>query len=210
MPIGVGLYVLAGPSGSGKSTVLGPFAALHGRPHFDPDEKARIYQARFPDISPIHASSFAWADMVRFLGRAIDEGTFFSFETSLAEPTITADLERAMATGIDVRMSFIALSSPELNVQRVRRRHERGGHSVPEHQIRAEYENSRTNLIRLLPHLTELRVWDNSVDADPQMGIPPEPRIILRTDRGVAVECDLESVPPWAHPIVKAALPDEG
>ena len=35
--------------------------------------------------------------------------------------------------------------------------------------------SSRANLIKLLPHLASLRVYDNSIDGDPKAGIRPQP-----------------------------------
>ena len=97
-------------------------------------------------------------------------GSTFAFETTLGGKTITALLERALGAGGEVRIWYVGLSTPELHLARVRARVARGGHDIPEAQIRARYDASRLNLIRMLPHLTELRVYDNSVEAVPQHG----------------------------------------
>jgi predicted ABC-type ATPase len=39
------------------------------------------------------------------------------------------------------------------------------GHDIPEAKIRERWENSRLNIIRLLPHLAEFVLWDNSAEA---------------------------------------------
>ena len=63
------------------------------------------------------------------------------------------------------------------------------------------------NLIRLLPALTELRVYDNTAAADPAAGNPPRPVLVLHVDRGDIVgPQDLIATPTWAKPIVAAAL----
>jgi hypothetical protein len=87
----------------------------------------------------------------------------------------------------------------------------RGGHDIPEPQIRARYDSSRLNLIRLLPRLTELRVYDNSAAADPRAGAPPEPELLLHLARGRVVRaCPLARTPGWAKPILAAALTAAG
>ena len=63
------------------------------------------------------------------------------------------------------------------------------------------------NLIRLLPVLTELRMYDNSADGDPKVGDAPKPALVLHLDRGEVVgPPDLTSSPGWARPIIAAAL----
>ena len=60
-------------------------------------------------------------------------------------------------------------------------------HDIPEDRIRERYDRSRENLIRLLPHLTELRVFDNSVEADPSRGAAPRPLLVLHMLQGEIV-----------------------
>jgi hypothetical protein len=61
--------------------------------------------------------------------------------------------------------------------------------------------------VRLLPKLTELRVYDNSAEADLEIGRPPVLRLVLHTRRGrIEGPKDLRLTPDWAKPIVAAAL----
>src|SRR5437899_2385939 len=106
------------------------------------------------------------------------------FETTLGGATITALLERALASGLDVRVWYVGLGSVELHLARVRARVAAGGHDIPEATVRRRFHDSRLNLIRLLPRLTELRVYDNSAEADPRAGVAPEPRLLLQLARG--------------------------
>lgn len=59
------------------------------------------------------------------------------------------------------------------------------------------------------PHfaIAELRVLDNSAEADPATGTRPEPQPILDLKAGRLLHlCPLADVPTWAKPIVQAAL----
>jgi hypothetical protein len=63
------------------------------------------------------------------------------------------------------------------------------------------------NLIALLPLLTALRMYDNSVESDPADGATPAPVLVLHTERGKILNpADLPRAPDWAKPIVAAAL----
>jgi predicted ABC-type ATPase len=106
-----------------------------------------------------------------------------------------------------VRIAYLGLSSPELHIARVRSRVEKGGHDIPEERIRDRYDRGRLNLIRLRPRLTELRVYDNSEDGDPDIGVAPQPKLILHLRQGEVVNaCDLSLTPEWAKPILAAAM----
>ncbi len=62
-------------------------------------------------------------------------------------------------------------------------------------------------MIRLLPKLTELRVYDNSADADPDTGAAPVPVLLLHLrHRRIVAPRDLRTTPTWAKPLVAAAM----
>jgi predicted ABC-type ATPase len=200
------IYVLAGTNGAGKSSLAGATFLHAGVEYFNPDQAARLIRARNPRATQVAANAAAWAEGKRLLERAIAERLTFAFETTLGGKTMTALLERALTEGLEVRVWYVGLSSPELHLERVRARVAKGGHDIPAAQVRARYDSSRLNLVRLLPRLTELRVFDNSAEADPKAGVAPMPELILWTARGKLVEsCPLQRAPGWAKPILAAA-----
>jgi predicted ABC-type ATPase len=99
------------------------------------------------------------------------------------------------------------LESPELHLRRVRSRVSRGGHNIPEEKIRERWNSSRENLIRLLPAIHHLRLYDNSAEADPATGHAPCPRLLLEVkSRKITAPADLPNAPEWAQPIIAAAI----
>ncbi len=204
---GAGIYVLAGTNGAGKTSVVGSAFTAAGAEYFNPDEAAKRIRNANPGMSVETANGAAWNLGKRFLERAIAERGSFAFETTLGGTTITALLEQAIEEGIEVRMQYVGLNSPELHIARVRSRVARGGHDIPEEKIRERFHQSRLNLIRLLPRLTELLVYDNSAEGDPKAGDQPKPFLVLHMRKGSVVEtCDLSRTPEWAKPIVVAAV----
>lgn len=201
------IYVLAGTNGGGKSSVGGAAIRQHGVDYFNPDEAARRILETHSHLSQEQANSLAWNEGRRLLEAAIASHLEFAFETTLGGTTITDLLERAALAGIELRVWYVALASAELHMARVRARVKKGGHDIPEEKIRERYTRSRENLIRLLPRITELRLFDNSADADPATGSRPAPLLILRLAGGAIVEmCPPAEVPEWAKPIVAAAM----
>lgn len=201
------IYVLAGVNGAGKSSIGGEAFRSQELDYYNPDEAARQIRESHPELTSPEANSLAWQKGREMLERAIRERHDFIFETTLGGNTIPRLLSEAAKSGIEVSIWYAGLESPELHIERVAARVSRGGHSIPEETIRKRYEQSRLNLIHLLPHLTELRVYDNSDHADPEAGSAPDPRLVLHLKKGrIRGPEDLSQTPDWAKPIVAAAL----
>jgi len=182
-----------------------------GETYFNPDEATKRILMQNPAITLEQANSAAWHQGKRLLERAISERANFAFETTLGGHTIVALLENALLTGLEVRIWYVGLNTPELHIERVRARVAKGGHDIPEGRIRERYHQSRLNLIHLLPKLTELLVYDNSADANPLTGFTPEPILIMHLLRSKTQDsCDPALVPNWAKPIWLAAMKSSG
>src|SRR5712691_6832831 len=201
------LHVLAGVKGAGKSSIGGASLRGFGGEYYNPDEAARALMAANPALSQIEANGAAWHQGRRLLERALAERLDFAFETTLGANTIPRLLAEAAAKGFEVRIWYVGLEGPELHIRRVRSRVRRGGHDISEQDIRRRYEHSRLNLIHLMPRLAALRVYDNSVEADPAAGNKPAPLLVLHMEKGKILNReDLARSPAWARPIVAAAL----
>ena len=207
--------MLAGCNGAGKSSIGGAALRASGAPYFNPDEAARaIVSANAGRSAPItqeQANSAAWTQGKRLLERALREHLDFAFETTLGGRTITELLLQAGRERHSVHIWFAGLANVELHLERVRRRVARGGHDIPEAKVRERYARSRENLIRLLPGLSFVRVYDNSAEADPAMGAQPSPVLLVEMQRRRIVHPRnlrslLTATPHWAKPIGNAAL----
>lgn len=173
------ITVLAGVNGAGKSSIGGAHLREHGGEYFNPDEVARVAMAVSPGLSQRDANAVAWREGRRRLEAAIADGSAYMFESSLGGETITRLLIEAATRAAVLRIWFAGLESVELHLRRVAARVSKGGHYIPESDIRRRWVGSHANLIRLLPHVTDLRVYDNSMERDPAAGTPPEPRLVL-------------------------------
>ena len=207
MAVAPRIYVLAGVNGAGKSSIGGAMIRASGGEYFNPDEAARALIAANPGLEQVKANAAAWRRGKQLLDKAIAERLDFAFETTLGGATMTRTLADAAAAGFEVRIFYVGLSSPELHLERIRRRVGAGGHDIPEADVRRRWRHSRLNLVRLLPVLTELRVYDNSAAADPAGGDAPRPVLVLHLDHGEIVgPPELSATPTWARPVVAAAL----
>ena len=201
------IVVLAGVNGAGKSSIGGEYSGSVADFYFNPDTVARDIGALHPDISLALASAHAWQIGKSLLEQAIAEGRDYRFETTLGGRTITQLLERAARSGHRLHVWFCGLESADLHLQRVRSRVAHGGHDIPEEKIRERWTRSRENLIRMLPFIEHLRVYDNSHEADPEEGCKPRPILLLEMQRRkITAPADLSDAPDWAQPIIAAAI----
>jgi len=201
------IYVLAGVNGAGKSSIAGAAFRDKGADYYNPDEAAAELRRANPGLSQLQANSAAWHRGRHLLERAIAGRLDFALETTLGASTFLRMLIDAAGQGIDVHLWYAGLATPELHLARVRARVARGGHDIPEEAIRRRFEHSRLNLVMLLPVLASLRVYDNSLEADPAAGKAPKPVLLLHMARGrILNPQDLPRVPDWARPIAAAAM----
>lgn len=199
------IYVLAGVNGAGKSSIGGALFAANNVDYFNPDLAAKALLDANPALTQLEANARAWECGRRGLAHALETGGTFAFETTLGANTLPDMLIKGATNGAEIHIWFAGLASPELHIERVQARVAAGGHPIPEQKIRERYTTSRQNLIRLLPHLASLRVYDNSEDNDPKRGARPEPVLVLHIANG-RIELAAETVPQWAKAIVMAAV----
>lgn len=200
------IVALAGVNGAGKSSVVGAGVRANHAEYFNPDEATAQLLAANPGATRAWANATAWTTGTHLLQAAIAAPHDYTFETTLGGTTITRLLLTAADAGCAVSVIYVGLARVEQHLARVQARVARGGHDIPEAMIRARYDTSREHLIQLVPHLTTLRLFDNSVDADPAAGLVPAPLLLLDLQPGRhLVHLPLDEIPPWAKPIVMAA-----
>lgn len=137
------LYVFAGPNGSGKSTLIANIykndmlkdvryinADIYARTLFKniKDEKDRNYQAMFYTMNKIKEN--------------IVSGDSVVYETVMSHPSKLDIIKDYKENGYKVFSVFISPQSPEVNIVRVAKRVEEGGHNVDQEKIRQRFYRS--------------------------------------------------------------------
>ena len=99
-------------------------------------------------------------------------------------------MDRARAFGYEIHLIFVALDSPERCIARIRARALRGGHFIPDADVRRRYKRSIANLPEALRAADIAKVYDNSGD---------EHRLVLTVRRGSVIGRSIE-LPLWVQP----------
>lgn len=203
------ILVLAGVNGAGKSSILGSIVIDEGLTFFNPDAFAREYLAMEPGREQSDANSVAWNYGKESLEAAIAQKSNFAFETTLGAKTIPNLLLEATETH-DVKVLYCGLENVEMNIARVQQRVAQGGHDIPEEKIRERWTNSIANLIMLMPHLSELKVFDNSTQVQVNEELPDPIKVLAMSDGRITFP-NLEDVnamnqvKEWVKPLLMAA-----
>lgn len=177
------LTVIAGPNGSGKST-LTRSVYFEGRDRLlDTDTIARRLNLSNPSAAAIAAGREVLKRTADYLNR----GVSFAVETTLSTRGRLDLIRKAKSRGYEIHLVFIGLGSPERCITRIRNRAARGGHFIPDADVRRRYARSAANAAQALRLADIARFYDNSGDGH---------RLILVANAGIVV-WQAEPVPEW-------------
>jgi predicted ABC-type ATPase len=150
------LIVFGGANGSGKSTLTHFYKRKLETSSviLDPDAVAMDLNPADPGKAAIQAARYVLGQQQNFL----KSGQSFVLETTLSSHGNLELLSDAKARGWVVRLLYVGLADPNLNVQRVASRVRDGGHGVLEADIRRRFERSMMNLARAAELVDLLRI----------------------------------------------------
>jgi predicted ABC-type ATPase len=166
------IIIVAGPNGSGKSTLTRNNSL--GCPLIDPDAIARDILPQ-PGITPqIQAGKLATERWEMYAKEKID----FAVETTLSGKAYLRKMRELKSQGWIVRLIFIGIESPEINIRRVSERVINGGHDVPTEDILRRYQRSMENLPKAVALSDTAIIHDNSTAKKHQLIATIEQNII--------------------------------
>jgi predicted ABC-type ATPase len=182
------VVILAGPNGAGKSTAAPALlqGALAVNEFVNADVIARGLSAFDPDAAALAAGRV----MLTRLRELAAQRTSFAFETTLASRTFAPWLRDLAASGYDVHLFFLWLSSADLAIARVADRVRNGGHQVPAEVVRRRYSAGIRNFFRLYQPLSTSWAVYNSSGPQPALvaeGLASQPLGVYDKDVWAAI-----------------------
>ncbi|RUY20518.1 hypothetical protein EN978_36320 [Mesorhizobium sp. M7A.F.Ca.US.001.04.1.1] len=162
--------IVAGPNGSGKSSAYQDAdIEAFGRSVWiiNPD----LLAARIRDVEGLELDA-ANLEAVRRIESWL-EASVRAHQTVGVETVLSTDKYRRLVSlaktlGFEVRLIYVLLATPQLNVERVRLRVKKGGHAVPENKIVERYTKSLAQMPWFLEQADQAWLFDNS-GATPQL-----------------------------------------
>jgi predicted ABC-type ATPase len=155
------LYIIAGCNGAGKTTASFTVLPemLNCKEFVNADEIARGLSPFQPEKVPVEAGKI----MLRRVDELIKQQVDFAFETTLSTLGLKDIIAKAKENDYSVSLVYIYLNSPELAIERVKKRVAEGGHNIPEETIRRRYNKGIENLFGRYIQLSDFwMIVDNS------------------------------------------------
>lgn len=110
---------------------------------------------------PAAAAVPAGRIMHRLLNEARERRESFALETTLSGLSLRNSIARLQEAGYFVRLAFLWVPSPEINVHRISIRVRHGGHFVPEEDVRRRFGRAIHNFERVYRRIVPMwRVYD--------------------------------------------------
>jgi predicted ABC-type ATPase len=188
------LSVIAGPNGSGKSTLTSSIWFEGNANLIDPDTLARSIDP----VRPARAAIPAARQTILRCRALLASHVSFALETTLAGQGAITIMREARKVGYRIVLVYVALKDPELHIERVRLRVSRGGHDIPDVDIRRRYARSLIRAPEALDLADEAVVLDNS-------GLHPVRMLLFRNG---AVVWRAEMLPEWAQRLHRSSEPE--
>jgi predicted ABC-type ATPase len=160
------VILLAGPNGAGKTTAAPKL--LRKLFNVDTFVNADIIAQGLSGFSPESVAIEAGAMLITRVKQLAERRANFAFETTLASRTFAPWIRELVQTGYAFELIFLWLPSPEVAIERVKRRVQLGGHNVPEATIRTRYIRGIRNFFELYrPLAVTWTVYDGRFLGDP-------------------------------------------
>lgn len=168
----VWVAIIGGINGAGKSTTAAWLRAdpdLADAEFLDPDRIATSIAARRPTLTQAAANFAALREVAATIERLLEARRSFVAETVLANHAYRRICADAKRRGLMVRLLFVGVPTVEDSIARVALRVAKGGHDVPEADIRRRWPRTHENLAWFARHADAVDVFANTWNAQPKL-----------------------------------------
>lgn len=100
-------------------------------------------------------------EAVRIINDCLEKGENFTQETTLSGQKTLKTILAARKKGYSIVLHYIAVSSAEESLSRIKNRVRKGGHDIPETDVQRRFDKRFDDLLRVLPYCDEALLWDN-------------------------------------------------
>ena len=141
------IYIISGCNGAGKTTAsYTVLPEILGCKEFVNADNIAA------GISPFNPDKVAFAAgriMLDRISELMRDGADFAFETTLSTRSYQSLVQKAQSIGYTVTLLYFWLESPDLAIQRVKKRVSRGGHHIPDEVVVRRYHRGLSNLLNI-------------------------------------------------------------
>ncbi|HEY6348136.1 MAG TPA: zeta toxin family protein [Candidatus Angelobacter sp.] len=155
------IYIVAGPNGVGKTTFSREFLPRYAicKNFINADLIAAGLAPFSPESVAIHAGRLVLEEIERLASQQID----FGLETTLSGRSYMGLIRRLKNRGYKIHIYFLWVPTDAITLSRVKERVLKGGHDVPEVDVRRRFGRSIENFLNHYRPLADSWIlFDNS------------------------------------------------
>jgi predicted ABC-type ATPase len=155
------LVIVGGPNGAGKTTFVQGYLQVYPYKYLSADALAAELSPEQPSLARIEAGR----EFSRQVKKSLSAGEDLIIESTLSGRSMQRVFKQARDGHYMIKVVFVFLDSPDTCVNRVKERVEKGGHDVPEIDIRRRFYRSKTNFWKIYrEEADEWHLFYNSSD----------------------------------------------
>lgn len=158
-------YIIAGPNGAGKTTFANDFLPIEAEclNFINADLIALGLSPFQPEKMGIEAGRL----MLQKINECVDKNDSFAFETTFSGKLYEKKIKSWKSKGYEIIIYYLKLPSVEMAINRVKMRVAKGGHNVPEEDIRRRFDRSWTNFQEIYKPLADSWILFGTSEEDP-------------------------------------------
>ena len=143
--------IAAGANGVGKTTFALQFMAEHDFEFLNADEIAKELSAENPSEKKISAGKIFF----KKLNETVTQGKSLLLESTLSGRYLQQHFGIWRANGYQIQIVFIFVESPEVSIARIKERVKKGGHFVPDEDVRRRFDRGKKNFWQIYKNLAD-------------------------------------------------------
>lgn len=100
-------------------------------------------------------------EAIERISNSLELGINFTQETTLSGLRTLKTIKKARELDYFIRLYYVGVNSADESIKRIKNRVEKGGHDIPEHDVKRRYNKRFEDLANILPYCNEVRFFDN-------------------------------------------------
>ncbi|MGN1133612.1 MAG: hypothetical protein ACI4RN_04055 [Oscillospiraceae bacterium] len=98
---------------------------------------------------------------VKRIADCLEKGVNFTQETTLSGVRTINTIQKARELDYFIRLYYVGVNSCEESIARIKNRVKKGGHNIPEEDVKRRYKKRYEDLMLVLPYCNEVHFFDN-------------------------------------------------
>jgi len=135
------VIIIAGGNGVGKTTFARAFLQEYDYEFLNADEIAKSLSAENPSEKKIRAGKLFFKN----LNEVIAQNKFLLIESTLSGRYLQRFIENLQNKNYQITIIFLFIESPEILIERIAERVKKGGHFVPDEDVRRRFVRGKQN-----------------------------------------------------------------